>query len=98
MSAQVKKKKKEKPKPDYSRGSFVPVKAPCDQACACGCGNYIRRGSDCFARPYVERGRQRGFTRIINMDHYDDWFELVAHEYAKTIMDRKPETKTYFRR
>lgn len=85
-------------KASYSRSSFVEVQAPADQACACGCGQYIRRKSICFARPYIEKGKQRGFTRIVNMDHYEDWFELVAHEYAKTIMDRKPETKTYFRR
>ncbi len=97
MSVQVKKKKKEKLKPDYSRGSFVQVNAPADQACSCGCGQYIRRKSVCFARPYIEKGKQRGFTRIINMDHYDNWFETVAKEYAKAIMLRRPELKTYFR-
>lgn len=30
------------------------------------------------------------------MDHYDDWIENVAHEYAKTIVDRHPETADYF--
>ena len=84
-------------KPDYSRKSFVEITAPRDQACACNCGERIHRGQVCFARPFIERGKQRGFTRIINLDHYDDWFESVAHEYSKTIMKRKPETKIYFR-
>lgn len=89
-------KTKEKLKPDYSRKSFVEIQAPRDQMCACGCGKRILRKSLCFARPYVEKGKLRGTTRIVNMDHYDDWFENVAAATAKTIMKRRPETKLYF--
>ena len=85
-----------KAKPDYSRASFVEVQAPRDQKCSCQCGSNIRRGSLCFARPYVEKGRVTGHSRIMNMDHFDDWLENVAHAYAKKIVSRRPEIANYF--
>lgn len=83
-------------KADYSRASFVEAKAPHDQRCACQCGAPIKRGEPCLARPFINRGKVTGHTRIVNMKHYDDWVENVAHEYAKTIVDRHPETASYF--
>ena len=83
-------------KADYSRASFKEVMAPHDQKCSCGCGETIHCGQVCFARPFINYGKQRGFTRIIDLDHYDDWLESVAHEYAKTIVKRRPEAKQYF--
>lgn len=90
----VKNPKKERP--DYSRRSFVEVEAPRAQSCACPCAKPIQKGQKVFARPYVEKGKLRGYTRIIDMNHYDDWFESIAHETARTIMSRRPETKSYF--
>lgn len=83
-------------KANYSRTSFVETKAQHDQRCSCQCGTKIRRGQPCFARPFIYRGKVTGHTRIINMDHYDEWFENIAHEQAKTIVDRHPETASYF--
>lgn len=80
----------------YSRSSFKEEPAPRDQKCACGCGEDIKRKSMCFVRPYVERGRVTGHTRIVNMEHYDDWFENVASAYSKKIIERRPEAKEYF--
>lgn len=83
-------------KASYSRTSFVEAVAPHDQQCSCQCGTRIKRGENCFSRPFVTRGKVTGHTRIVNMDHYDDWIENVAHEAAKTIVDRHPETAGYF--
>jgi hypothetical protein len=83
-------------KANYGRSSFVEVEAPRDQRCACPCSGPIKRKQICFARPFLVRGKQKGTTRIINMDHYDDWLESVAHVYVKTIVDRHPETREYF--
>lgn len=83
-------------KADYSRASFTEAKAPHDQQCSCQCGQDIKRGSVCLARPFVYRNKVTGHTRIISLEHYDDWLENTAHEYTKTIVDRHPELAGYY--
>lgn len=82
-------------KADYSRASFIPAVAPHDQKCSCQCGGNIARGSGCFIRPFVEHGRVTGHTRIISMEHYDDWLENVAHVYADRIAQKNPAFRSY---
>jgi hypothetical protein len=85
-------------KPDFTRNSFVQETAPRDQHCSCGCGQTIKRGQVCFSRPYIEKGKQKGHNRLVNLDHYDEWVEKIAHEYAKAIVKKRPEAEEYFGR
>jgi hypothetical protein len=81
---------------DFGRASFSKVPAPRKQPCACGCGQWIDKGQEIFSRTLMKRGKPAGQTRIIDLeDHYERWFEDVAHKYATKAADKIPGLRQY---
>lgn len=75
---------------NFSRETFIRVTAVRRQPCSCGCGTWIAKGQEVYARPQQQRGR--GDNRIIDLEeHYQRWLEHTAHKYAMAAAanDRK---------
>lgn len=71
----------------YGRESFSRSIAPQTQYCSCDCRQRIQKGQEVFSRPFVPRsGKITGQTRLIDLeDHFDRWFEKVAHLHARKV-------------
>ena len=80
--------------PDFSKQTFREVSAPRLQRCSCGCGQFIAKGQEVYARTQTERGR--GENRIIDLDeHYRAWLEHAAHQYAMAQAAKDQAFKEY---
>jgi hypothetical protein len=84
---------------DVSRASFTEKPAPRKQRCTCGCGEFVDEGQMVWTRPFVQKGKESGETRLIDLaEHYHGWLENVTHGYAKRIAKHSREFRDYLER
>lgn len=80
--------------PDFSKQTFRLVSAPRLQRCSCGCGQFLAKGQQVYARP--QTGRGQGENRIIDLgEHYRAWLDKTAHQYALAQAMKDPKFKEY---